>query len=119
MTPRPQTTPTPVLRTIHNTSGHRVPLDVATHRQKVLIFLNRKALETPLIEMSVSDLVANASIKVFPFPFLPKRRRLLGTSGSRSLLLVCHRSILAKLFHDSTGNVMRLVECQQNGVILR
>ncbi len=51
---RPQATPTPQLRFLHQSGRQRISLYVAQERQEVIVALNGKTLETPLIEVSIT-----------------------------------------------------------------
>ena len=51
LAPRPQTAPTPVLGPADHIGRQGVPLHVAADRQEVLVLLDGKALETPLVQM--------------------------------------------------------------------
>ncbi len=57
VTPGPKAAPRPVLRTADDAGRQGIPLHVSAHRQEVLVLLNGKALETPLIEVSAADCV--------------------------------------------------------------
>src|SRR5262245_10996126 len=49
------TRPAPVRRASRELRPNRIPFNVATHREQVVVVLHRRALETPLVEVSTTD----------------------------------------------------------------
>ena len=53
----PGTTPPPVLGSFHESRTHRIALHISTDREAILIRLNWKRLEAPLIDVALADAV--------------------------------------------------------------